>query len=125
MSPCGSFFQRLQVLVWVGRQATSLALPEHEAKEFHGLVMSQVDRVKLLGQAFNGLSNAPGLINGALLLNAQMHREVQEGIFFAGVWGVAFIQRLLLIAQIAFVFGMLLNPRGGQSLHAVQGLVEF
>jgi len=125
MSPCGSFFQRLQVLVWVGRQATSLALPEHEAKAFHGLVMSQVDRVKLLGQAFNGLSNAPGLINGALLLNAQMHREVQEGIFFAGVWGVAFIQRLLLIAQIAFVFGMLLNPRGGQSLHAVQGLVEF
>jgi hypothetical protein len=65
------------------------------------------------------------LVNGALLFNAQMHREVQKGIFFARISGVVFVQRRLLIAQILLVLRMLLDPRCGQSLHAVQGLVEF
>jgi hypothetical protein len=71
------------------------------------------------------LANASGLIDGALLLNAQMHREVQKRILFACVGRVAFVQSRLLVAQISLIFRVLLNPRRGQGLHAVQGLVEF
>ena len=81
----------------VRRKATSLAFPKHQAQALHGLMVSQMQGVKFLGQALNGLAHACGLINGALFLDAQMHGEMQKRILFACIGGLALVDRFLFV----------------------------
>ena len=93
----GSFFKGFKVLMGVWGKAASLAFPQHQAQALHGLMVSQMQGVKFLGQALNGLAHAFGLINGALFLDAQMHGEMQKRILFACIGGVALVDRFLFV----------------------------
>jgi hypothetical protein len=64
----------------IGGQATSLAFPQHDTQAFHDFMMCVVP-ISLFGsEQVHGLSNAPGLIDGTLLADGQVHGQMQKRV---------------------------------------------
>ena len=72
----GFFLNRMNIGIGVRWATATLAFKEHLAQGFHHLVVGRVQVVKPSGQQFHGLPNPPWLVDGALLADAQVHRQV-------------------------------------------------
>jgi hypothetical protein len=112
----------VQVGLAVGRQAAALAGPDHLAQALHHLVVGLVQRAAApRGQQLHRLADAGGLVDGHLLVDRQVHAQVQEGVGAAFLDRVDGGQRGGLVGQLGVVFGVLKPIQSrGQGLHRLQ-----
>jgi hypothetical protein len=101
----------------VRRASCALAFPHHLAQAVHGFMVRVVKRVALGCQKLNRLPNAARLVNGALLADRQMHRQVQKRVGFTAFNVVHFFKCSVGICNIGVVFGVFLQPLTGQGFN--------
>ena len=87
--------------------------------------MRIVQRIEPRSQQLHRLTNATGLVDAALLAQAEMHAQMQERVGLAQLFGADCEERGVDIAQISVVLGVLINPQAGNGFDGFEGLIRL
>ena len=66
----------VNVNLTIGHATRALAFVNHAAEALHGGVMRLVQGFPFVGEQFHRLTDAPGLVNAALLADGQVHGQM-------------------------------------------------
>src|SRR5438132_5952096 len=99
--------QAVEVGGVVETRAVSLRLPDHLREAIHDVVPRLVHRAAADGEGFEGSADSRRLVDGDLLLDGEVHRDVQEGIGLAALGTPLAVAIALAVAEHRVVFRVL------------------
>jgi cytochrome c553 len=100
----------IDISLAVGRTPGALALPHHAAETLHRVVVGIEQRAATRGQQLDRLADAARLVDGALLADGQVHRQMEKRIFTTVFSVVDANDGSIGIGQLRVVFGMRIDP---------------
>lgn len=112
--------QALKVAGGIRREARLLRLVQHLAQAFHGLVHGIVPALMAMQELVNAVPNAGRLVNAVLLLEGEVHGEVQKGVDLPIFNREISLEHLIGIIEKVVVLGVKGDPVGRQVLNRRQ-----
>ena len=116
-------FQAFEIYLLIRRRLVTAGAPQHFPQALHYMVLRVVFVGKALQQSLVARNDPPGLVDGELLHDGDVHGQMQKWVGITELGRVIALRETLWIREQGMVLGMLQRDIDDQLFHPRERLV--